>query len=218
MAKNPLDLAGALADTSDLTPFEGRDVVRTGIEIPNAAGGLQAAMKVDPREFEHGEEAFVVLHVVCRKVRFDEVSPDDDDTPLERVHVFKATGAAFLDDDKVREALTAQKARIDAAIREATGAFNLDDALAAQDDDDNDPTQEVDPGTAGERGAAMAKMQTMTRAQLHEVGDRVGVSTKSSRDKGQAVERLLDRADVPKLLAVLDEYAPTGDGGDGATS
>lgn len=55
MADKVLQKAAALADVSKLSPFEGRRVIRTGIEIPNAAGGFQKAMMIDPQAFEIGE-------------------------------------------------------------------------------------------------------------------------------------------------------------------
>lgn len=41
--------AGALADTSKLTDFEGLSVRQVGIEIPGAAGGLRDPLRIDPQ-------------------------------------------------------------------------------------------------------------------------------------------------------------------------
>jgi hypothetical protein len=100
------------APTITLHPFEGRDVATAAIEIPNAGGGLQDAMKFAPMEFHHGDEVFVVMRCVVRKVRFDPVKDSDE---LARVHVFHAEEATFVDGDTVREALDSQRAIIDRA-------------------------------------------------------------------------------------------------------
>ena len=70
--------------------FEGKEVLSSGIEIPNAAGGLRAALRIHPQEFHHGERRWVVLEVVVGKVRFD---PVPKTSGLERVHVFAAEAA-----------------------------------------------------------------------------------------------------------------------------
>src|SRR5688500_16882470 len=49
------DAAGALAPTDHLTPFDGRQVLRTSIAVSNAGDGLSEALRIDPREFHHGE-------------------------------------------------------------------------------------------------------------------------------------------------------------------
>lgn len=95
--------------TTKLTPFEGLDVVRSAIEIPNAAGGLRDALDVEPVEFHHGDEGYVTLHYRVKKVRFDEIRDVDD---LTRVHVFDVDEATFMDEDEVLAAFESQRARI----------------------------------------------------------------------------------------------------------
>lgn len=96
----------------NLTPFEGKDVLSAAIEIPNAAGGLREAMRIDPQEFHHGDKRYVVLELDCKKVRFDPVANTNG---LDRVHVFSAVAATFVDEDLVREQLDEQARRIEAA-------------------------------------------------------------------------------------------------------
>lgn len=107
-----------MSDPVVLNPFEGKQVLAAGIEIPNAAGGLQDALKIDPEEFHHGEKRYVVLEIDCAKIRFD---PIPKTNALTRVHVFSAVGAVFVDEDLVAEHLAKQKARLALAKDEASG-------------------------------------------------------------------------------------------------
>lgn len=70
-----------------LSSFEGLSVIRAGVEMPGAAGGLRDAMRVDPVELHHGDTGFVILPYTVRKVRFDPVDREDAKGPQERVHV-----------------------------------------------------------------------------------------------------------------------------------
>jgi hypothetical protein len=132
------DLATALADTSRLSPFEGQDVLGSGIEIPNAAGGLQQALKIDPQEFHHGDKRYVVLEVDCEKVRFD---PIKDTAGLRRVHVFSAKGATFVDADLVSKHVEDQRDRILRAKEAAAGVTRLEDQDGLADEEAEEPDE-----------------------------------------------------------------------------
>jgi hypothetical protein len=118
------DLAEALA-TRTLTPFGVKDVIRAGIEIPGAAGGLREAMKFEPVELDHDQEVYVVLHCRVNKVRFDEIKDTD---ALARVHVLQVVdgGGALIEPSLVKEHLDAQNERIRIAREEAKGIKRLD--------------------------------------------------------------------------------------------
>lgn len=119
------DLASALANpVGALTGFEGHDVLRAAIEIPNAAGGLREAMKFEPREFSHDEEVTLVLKCRVKKVRFD---PIKDTEALARIHVLDAIEATFIEDETVEAALAEQRERIAEAKRLAAGTPDFDD-------------------------------------------------------------------------------------------
>lgn len=110
------ELAKAMATpVGTLPPFEGRDVIRAAVEMPNAAGGLRDAMEFEPRTLHHREEGYIVVHFSVRKVRFD---PIKDTEGLARVHVLDVDEAAFIDGDVVESALAAQRERI-SALRDA---------------------------------------------------------------------------------------------------
>jgi hypothetical protein len=105
----------AVQTPTRLHPFEGRDVVNAGIEIPSVAGGLREALKVEPIEMGHDEETYVILRLRVRKVRFDKV-PDTD--VLTRTHVMDCLGSAFVSGplaESMAQELDAQQARIERA-------------------------------------------------------------------------------------------------------
>lgn len=110
----------------DLTPFEGRDTEAVGIEIRNAAGGLNEALSVDPAEWHRDEEVTVVLRCNVDKIRFDPVKDSDGNR---RVHILTANAATVVDGDIVKEQLEEQQRRIE----EAKGVERLpfDEGLAA---------------------------------------------------------------------------------------
>lgn len=112
---------------SKLSKFEGRDVLSAGLEIRNAAGGLNEALKIDPEEWHHGDEVTVVLRCEVSKIRHDEVK---DTEGLKRVHVLTATEAAVIDDSLVSEALDEQARRIE----EAHGIHQLPIKLQTEHD------------------------------------------------------------------------------------
>lgn len=116
------DTAPAI-DPTILDDFEGASVISSGVEIPNAAGGLRDAMKIEPRQFHHGEKVYLVLECDVAKVRFD---PIKDSSDLARVHVFTAQHAVIVDADLVRAQLEEQKSRILKAKEEAAGIQRLD--------------------------------------------------------------------------------------------
>jgi len=94
-----------------MNQFEGQDVVRAGLVIPNAGGGLHPAMKVEPREFSAGDEVDAVFHLKTREVRFLRIK---DTNTLMRVHVMDVTGATFVEAALVSAPLAEQQQRIEA--------------------------------------------------------------------------------------------------------
>lgn len=110
---------------STLTPFEGLDVVQAAIEIPNAAGGLRDAMKIEPREFHKGDVVHVVLECEVGKIRFDPVDKEEPAGEQARVHVFHAIRATFVDGDLVTQQLDEQAERIQRAKEAAEGVERL---------------------------------------------------------------------------------------------
>ncbi|MGH9095130.1 MAG: hypothetical protein ACRDXE_08210 [Acidimicrobiales bacterium] len=107
-----------------LTPFEDRDVTRSSIEIPGAAGGLQEALTVEPVEIHHGDERYLVMKVVCTKVRFD---PIKDSDALARVQILKPVEgmSTFIGAEYVEKMVLEQKEKIDRLREEASGIMRL---------------------------------------------------------------------------------------------
>lgn len=124
----------AVIDVTVLEDFEGCAVVRSGIEIPNAAGGLRDAMEIEPRQFHHAEKVYVVLECDVSKVRFDPIKDSDD---LARVHVFSAQHAVIVDADLVKAQLQEQRDRILKAKEDAAGIQRIE--FPDEPEDDGDP-------------------------------------------------------------------------------
>jgi hypothetical protein len=120
------DAATALADSSPLSPFDGKQVVRSTIAVTNAGDGLSDALGIDPQEFHHGDTVYVVLECEVAKVS---LVPVDKDTPgiLLRQHTLRAGTGTIVDGDLVAEQVARQAERIDTARRRAKGEYTLDE-------------------------------------------------------------------------------------------
>lgn len=150
------ELAAALADTSALSPFDGRAVIRTQIAVTNAGDGLSNALKIEPREFRHGEVVYVVLECEVSKVGFVPVAADVEE--LSRVHTFKAQGATIVDAAVVRAHLDEQAERIRLAHEQSQGIVRLpyegdEEEMGTDEEGFADPLAEViqDPPAKGRR-------------------------------------------------------------------
>lgn len=126
------DLAGALADTSKLSSYRGRDVIRTKIAVRNAGDGLSEGMKIDPAELEQGSKVYVVLE--C-EVGAHTHKPIEDTDALELVQVLKAGAATLIDGEVVREAIEHQKQKIEVAKERAAGMSSLAEGHDEEDDE-----------------------------------------------------------------------------------
>lgn len=126
--------------TTELSEFEGLPVTEVGVEIPNAAGGLQEAMKFDPVEWHSGDEHYLVLRCAVKKIRHEPIERDDFDGPQRRVHVLHVDQAAPIEAKHVQKQLTEYQERIKKARDEAEGTPDLfgdgDDANLPVGDDD----------------------------------------------------------------------------------
>lgn len=139
------DAATALSDTSGLTQFDGRPVVRTTISVTNAGDGLSQALGIDPQEFHHGEIVYVVLECEVSKVTH---VPVDKETPdvLVRQHTLRAGTGTIVDGSIVVDHIEAQAAEIDAAQRHARGEFTLDEAQLLEAHESGDHADELVAG------------------------------------------------------------------------
>lgn len=131
----------------ELTPFEHQPVYSAGIEIRNAAGGLREALAIDPEEIHVGETRHIVLEVTCTRVRFDPIKDVDG---LNRVHIFDASSAAFVDGTSWKQALAKTQQRI-ADAKEIEGQQSLvDDADAGLDDEPDELLEDEWDDLAGD--------------------------------------------------------------------
>lgn len=118
-------IEGALADNAHLSPFEGKQVLQVGIEIPGAAGGLRDAVKIEPQEFTHGERVFVAMECIVVKVRHEPIDKEEPDGAQRRVHVFGVEGATIVEESVVGSHIADQVERIRRAKEEASGILRL---------------------------------------------------------------------------------------------
>jgi hypothetical protein len=118
-----------------MTPFEGHDVIASGVEMPGASGGLNKALAVNALELHHGEPCYLIVETKVEKVRHDKVKDTDY---LQRIHVLKVLNASPIDEGSVREALDTQ-ARLQ---EEAAGIQRLPlaDGETGDADEPDEPT------------------------------------------------------------------------------
>lgn len=148
-------LAEALA-AQVLEQFEGKDVRRAGVEIPNVAGGLRKAMKIQPRTMRQGDRGMIAFEFIVDKVKFFPIDKDNPAGDQERIHVLIAEGATFVDAEVVADAIKAQKEMIRKAEEEAKGIQSLDlDGKGSAQDGDNSVEKTAKKGR-GRRGAISA--------------------------------------------------------------
>lgn len=143
------DLASALADTSRLSPYQGKDVLRTSISIKGAGDGLSEAMGIDPQELAIGSKGVLVLEFV---VEGHKHKPIKDTNALSLEQILKAGTATLMDEEVVRDALARQREKIDKAKADASGqprlvdtsgVLNPDAIPHAGPDADEDTNEEV---------------------------------------------------------------------------
>lgn len=82
----------------DLTPFDGKDVLGTKVEVKKAGDGLSKGMAVDPRELHHGEKGVLIMEYEVDKIRFDQIEGTEC---LDRVHVLNAATTVLADADTI---------------------------------------------------------------------------------------------------------------------
>lgn len=102
-----------------LSQFENHDVVGTTIKVTKAGDGLSAALKVEPIEYEHGEDVYVVLKTKVANIQF--VPSKDNPESLIRLHTLETSEATVVDGGKVKAVLAAQRKK----IAEAEGQHEL---------------------------------------------------------------------------------------------
>lgn len=139
------DLAGAMADTTKLSTFDGKQVIKTSIAVTNAGDGLSAALAIEPMEMHHGEKGYLLLEYEVVKVTLRPISKDTPDL-LDREHTLKAGTATIVGADLAESHIRDQAERIESARRRSKGEFNLDDEAMIVDHDDGQHAAERRPG------------------------------------------------------------------------
>ncbi|HUO49382.1 MAG TPA: hypothetical protein VMU09_11140 [Acidimicrobiales bacterium] len=137
------DLLAALLDNK-LTPFEGRDVIKSTIVIKKAGDGLSQPLQFRPVELIEGQEVFVLLRTVVDNVSFPRIK---DTEASARKHDLVTLQACTPDREwaeeqfrladaevqSLREEAVGLQAQREREERIARGELNLDDAMEDAD-------------------------------------------------------------------------------------
>jgi transcriptional regulator with AAA-type ATPase domain len=109
--------AGELAAEGILGHFEGSPVTQTGVEIRNAAGGLNESLQTENMVKQKGDHYYVLLRCDVIDLHFPNVKGHEDQS--RRVHVSRATDATIMDAEMaeplIRKQQTMNRERREAA-------------------------------------------------------------------------------------------------------
>lgn len=117
--ENPLGLA----------PVDGMAVIQLGMEISNAAGGLNPALELDDsiiellRDTTIGDTKYALLRIDKVKVRYQPAKKQED--KLRRVDIFRCTDATIVDSEWAVNAIHEQQTRLQRLRDEAEGKMPL---------------------------------------------------------------------------------------------
>lgn len=107
---------------TDLSAFEGRDVLQTTLRVTRTGDGLSQAMAIEPHEWHVGDRVTLVIDAIVAKVIHE---PIKDTEALVRVHVCAADAALPVERKLVQKVLDAH-ARAVALATEGQGSLELD--------------------------------------------------------------------------------------------
>lgn len=141
MAKNP--------NQPKLPTFEGNSVNKAAVRITNAGDGLSAALDVEPKAYQIGEEVSFVLTGTVTQINH---SQKDEDGPIVRLHTIKASGVTEVEQDLAYKLLTSAREEIERKKAELDGQTRMEDEDAAADREARDGTD-----SPNEIAAAAAK-------------------------------------------------------------
>lgn len=206
------DLATALADNTKLTPYLGRQVLRTSIKLTKAGDGLSKAKAIDPEQYEPGTKVYVVMECTVGQHTHDLI---DGTEAYELVQEFRAGTATVVEHDLVSEVLAEQRARIieaEEAAKQRTGMLDprgeqvKDEAKVAEPGDDTD----------GDLVAPPDVMNAQHNAGVHADGLRPGCPQCDAEAAANQEEADASKADeVAKARAAKKSAKKAA--GDGAT-
>lgn len=109
----------ARAKKSQLSMFEGHDVIATKVAITRAGDGLSQALQIEPQELALGADVFIVMQGRVTSITME----NDPDTDLvTRKHKIAAGTVTIVDEKLVKEVLDQQRI----AIERAKGVERID--------------------------------------------------------------------------------------------
>ena len=133
------DITEALAaQEANLPPFEGRQVIRSTMQLTKAGDGLSNAVRLEPRALHHDDEGYLLVKYRVTKVNHEAVKDTD---ALSRVHTLETLEVAIVEDEDVDDLMAAQLERRRRREDELKGRQQLpmDDEFGGGDDDGGGP-------------------------------------------------------------------------------
>lgn len=115
----------------NLPKFEGRDVIRSAVQITKAGDGLSDALKMAPEALHYGDEVWFVLRGEVTKVNHVPASAGSEE--MARVHVITTQEIARVEEADVGRLLAQARDAHKRRVEEAQGIERIpgiDDALA----------------------------------------------------------------------------------------
>lgn len=113
---------------TELTAFEGRDVLQTTLRVTKTGDGLSDSMKIAPQVWHVGDRVTVIIDGIVGKVVHEPIKVKGKTEPLEelvRVHVLAAETALPVERKVVQKVLDAHRKALDEA--RGQGTLELDD-------------------------------------------------------------------------------------------
>lgn len=111
-----------MTTTTELSPYQGQEVLKTSVAVRNAGDGLSQALGIDPEELKLRSTVYVVLE--C-EVKRHEHQPIDGTDALELKQILRAGNATMVDGSVVKEMIDQQADRIKRAREAAVGTQRL---------------------------------------------------------------------------------------------
>lgn len=142
----------AAAKQPVLPAFEGNAVKKAAVRITRAGDGLSAALDVEPRAYQIGEEVSFVLRGTVTQINHQQ---KDEDGPIVRTHTVTASGITEIEADLAEKLLTAAAEELERKRAEIAGQTSLDDEAAAAERERRDATDS--PSSIAEAAARRAK-------------------------------------------------------------
>lgn len=120
-----------------LPSFEGNAVKKAAVRITRAGDGLSAALEVEPRAYQIGEEVSFVLRGTVTQINHQQ---KDEDGPIVRTHTVTASGITEIEPELAEKLLAAAAEELERKKAERAGQTSLEDEQTAKEREGRDAT------------------------------------------------------------------------------